>query len=205
MKIGIDIDDTIVDTYRPMIKYADIYDIKVLGNTGTNNNLGNIEDGRYLEVLYNWDRKTKFDYFDKYYKNVLEECLILPDVSNIIQKLKLDGNEIIFISARVSGIKDCDTKNLTKKTLQDNNIPYDGLITDADDKLKYCIEHNIKFFIDDSYTTCRKLQENGIKSYLMTTIMNENVKCENVERVLNWKETYEKINKCISEGENYGF
>lgn len=194
MKIGIDIDDTIVDTYKPMIKYADIYDIEVLGNTGSNNDLGNIEDGRYLEVLYNWDRKTKFDYFDKYYKKVLEECLVLPDASNMIQKLKSNGNEIYFITARVSRIKDCDTRNLTRKTLDDNNIPYDELITDADDKLKYCLEHNIKFFIDDSYNTCKQLQENGIKAYLMTTKMNENLKCENIERVSNWKEIYEKIN-----------
>ena len=87
MKIGIDIDDTIVDTYSPMIKYADMYDIEILGNAGSNNNLGKIENGKYLEVLYNWNRKTKFDYFDTYYKNVLEEGIVFPNVTDIIQKL----------------------------------------------------------------------------------------------------------------------
>ena len=193
MKIGIDIDDTIVDTYSPMIKYADMYDIEILGNAGSNNNLGKIENGKYLEVLYNWNRKTKFDYFDTYYKNVLEEGIVFPNVTDIIQKLNNEGNEIYFISARVSGIKDCDTENLTKKMLKDNNIDYDKLITDADNKLKDCIENGVQIFIDDSYLTCKQLQENGIKAYLMNTKMNENIDSGDVERVNSWNEIYEKI------------
>lgn len=195
MNIGIDIDDTIVDTFKPMIKYANKFDIEVLGNSGSKDNLGNIENGRYLEVLYDWDRKTKFDYFNKYYKNVLEECALFPNVIEVIQKLKQEGNGIYFISARVSGIKDCDTQSITKKNLSDNNIPYDKLITDADDKLDYCLQHDIECFIDDSYTLCKKLQENGIKSYLMTTKMNKNINSKDIERVNDWNEIYNKLHK----------
>ena len=74
MKIGIDIDDTTVVTVKSMIKYADKYDTLVLGRTGTNGNLGLIQNRYYLNVLYGWDNKTKFEFFDKYYKNILEEC-----------------------------------------------------------------------------------------------------------------------------------
>ena len=61
MKIGIDIDDTTVITVKSMIKYADLYDIKILGKNGTNGNLGLIQNRYYLKVLYGWDDKTKFN------------------------------------------------------------------------------------------------------------------------------------------------
>ncbi len=71
MRIGIDIDDTTLITVNSMIKYADLYDTKDLGRTGTNGNLGLIKNRYYLKVLYGWDDKTKFAFFNKYYKNVL--------------------------------------------------------------------------------------------------------------------------------------
>lgn len=195
MKIGIDIDDTIVDTYEPMIKYANMYDIEVLGRTGSNNKLGTINHAFYLEELYGWDRKTKFDYFNKYYKIILEEAKMLANAAEIIRKLASEGNEIYFITARFDQIKDCDSKGITRKMLIDNDIPFNKLIFNADDKVQYCIDHGIKAFIDDSYQTCKKIQEGGIKSYLMTTKVNEKVDSLDIERVNNWKELYEKINK----------
>ena len=194
MKIGIDIDDTIVDTYSSMIKYADIYNEKILGRKNTKKEIGNIETSRYLDVLYKWDKKTKFEYFDMYYKNVLEECTILPEVSKILQELKKEKCEIYFVTARVSGIKNCDTEELTKKTLIENNIPYNKLIIDADDKVKYCKEYGIEYFIDDSYITLKNMNESNIKTYLMTTKLNQNLSINpQIQRVNNWSEFYKKI------------
>ena len=59
MNIGIDIDDTTMITVNSMIKYADKYDIEILGRKGTNGNLGLIKNRYYLKVLYNWDEKNK--------------------------------------------------------------------------------------------------------------------------------------------------
>lgn len=193
MKIGIDIDDTTLITVKSMIKYADIYDTQKLGRKGTNGNLGLIQNRYYLKVLYGWDDKTKFDFFDTYYKNVLEECVAMPNAPEIIRKLKEEGNEISFITARLTQIKNCDTESITIKTLQDNNIPYDKLIINASNKLKFCQENGIQIYIEDSYETCKELEENGIKTYLMTTKMNENIEAGNIERVNNWKQIYEKI------------
>jgi uncharacterized HAD superfamily protein len=201
MEIGIDIDDTTVITVNSMIKYADLYDTKILGRKGTNGNLGLITNRYYLNVLYGWDDKTKFDFFDTYYKNVLEECVVMPNASETIKKLREDGNEISFITARITQIKDCDTENITKKTLEDNNIPYDKLIINASDKLKFCQENGIQIFIEDSYDTCKQLEENGIKTYLMTTKMNENIDAGDIERVTNWNEIYVKVKSFIKKVE----
>lgn len=91
MKIGIDIDDTTFNTINSMIKYADIYDAKMHGNKKKENSFGYIKNRYYLSEIYDWDEKTKFDFFEKYYKNVLEECVMLPNANSIIQKLKDEG------------------------------------------------------------------------------------------------------------------
>lgn len=201
MRIGIDIDDTTVITVKSMIKYADLYDTKILGRKGTNGNLGLIQNRYYLKVLYGWDDKTKFDFFDTYYKNVLEECVPMANASETITKLKEEGNEISFITARLTQIKNCDTENITIKTLKDNNIPYDKLIINASDKLKFCKENGIEIFIEDSYDTCRQLEENGIKTYLMTTKMNQNIDAVEIERVKDWNEIYQKVKSYIEKVE----
>ena len=201
MKIGIDIDDTTLITVKSMIKYADLYDTKILGRKGTNGNLGLIQNRYYLKVLYGWDDKTKFDFFDTYYKNVLEECVPMPNAPETITKLKEEGNEISFITARLTQIKNCDTENITIKTLKDNNIPYDKLIINASDKLKFCKENGIEIFIEDSYDTCKQLEENGIKTYLMTTKMNQNIDTGEIERVKDWNEIYQKVKSYIEKVE----
>lgn len=193
MKIGIDIDDTTVITVKSMIKYADKYDTEVLGRKGTNGNLGLIKNRYYLKVLYGWTEKEKFDFFDMYYKKVLEECTLMPNADKILQKLKKEGNEIYFITARITNINNCDAEEITKNTLKENNISYDKLIVNASDKLKVCKDEGIELFIEDSYDTCKELTENGIKSILMTTKMNEKIETGNIPRVYNWDEVYEQI------------
>ena len=199
MKIGIDIDDTTVMTVEAMVKYGDIYDGEDLGRTGVKGNLGLIKNRYYLKALYGWTEEEKFAFFDKYYAKVLQECYPLPDAPEVIRKLKEEGHEIIFITARLTNVKTCNTPEITKRNLEDNNIPYDKLIINASDKLRYCKEEGIQIFIEDSFETCKTLEENGIKSYLMTTRMNADIDAGNVERVSSWDEIYSKIQNFINE------
>lgn len=194
MNIGIDIDDTIAFTSKSMIKYADLYDKNILGKSGINGNFGLITNRYYLSTLYGWDDKTKQDFFNLYYKNILEECEIMPHVIDSINSLKAENNNIYFITARLMKIDNCDTVDITKNTL--NDIKYDELIIESD-KLKICKEKNIDIFVEDSYDTCKELQLNGIKTYLMTTKMNERIEDEEIERVKSWDELYLKINNYI--------
>ena len=69
----------------------------------------------------------------------------------------------------------------------------------ASDKLKAAKENGIQVFIEDSYDTCKELLENGIKSILMTTKMNQDIHQGNIVRVKNWKEIYEEILKIENE------
>ena len=190
-----DIDDTTFVTVNAMIKYADIYHSQVLGKKMVKNSLGLIQNRYYLKAIYGWNDEEKFDFFDRYYKDVLRECEMMEDADTVCQKLKEKGHEIYFITARLTNVKDCHTEEITKQSLDENHIPYDKLIINASDKLKAAKENKIELFIEDSYDTCRELSKNGIKSILMTTKMNQDIHQGNIVRVKNWKEIYEEILK----------
>ena len=195
MKIGIDLDGTTFITVKSMLKYADKFEEEISGIPTNRDSFGLIKNRYYLKVLYGWDEKTKFDFFDKYYKNVLEECTIMPNADKTIKKLKEEGDTIHFITARLMNIKDCDTEAITKESLTKFNIPYDSLNLHISDKLSFCEKNQIDLLIEDSYETCRKLTENGIKSILMTTKMNANIDAQGIVRVNNWDEIYKEIEK----------
>ena len=195
MKIGIDIDDTTFLTVKSMLKYADKFEEEISGVSTNRDSFGLIKDRHYLKVLYGWDEKTKFDFFDKYYKNVLEECTMLPDANKTIRKLKDEGDTIHFVTARLMNIKNCDTEKITKKSLNNFGIPYDSLNLHVSDKLKFFKENKIDLCIEDSYETCRELTDNGIKSILMTTKMNADIDDKEIVRVSNWNEIYDEVEK----------
>ena len=195
MKIGIDIDDTTFLTVKSMLKYADKFEEEISGVPTNRDSFGLIKNRYYLKVLYGWDEKTKFDFFDKYYKNVLEECTIMPNADKTIKKLKEEGDTIHFITARLMNIKDCDTEAITKESLKKFNIPYDSLNLHISDKLSFCEKNEIDLLIEDSYETCRELTENGIKSILMTTKMNADIDAQGIVRVNNWNEIYKEVEK----------
>ena len=195
MKIEIDIDDTTFLTVKSMLKYTDKYEEEISGVPTNRDSLGLIKNRYYLKVLYGWDERTKFDFFDKYYKNVLEECTMLPNADQTIKKLKEEGDSIHFITARLMNIKGCDTEEITKRSLENFNIPYDSLNLHVSDKLTFCKENKIDLCIEDSYETCRELTDNGIKSILMTTKMNADIDEKEIVRVNNWNEIYDEVEK----------
>lgn len=195
MKIGIDIDDTTFLTVKSMLKYADIFEEEISGIPTNRDNFGLIKNRYYLQALYGWDKETKFAFFNKYYKNVLEECTLLPNADKVIQKLKSQGNTIHFITARLMNIPNCDTEAITKQSLHNFNIPYDSLNLHISDKLTFSKENNIDLFIEDSYETCVELSNNGINSILMTTKMNADIDSGEIMRVFNWNDIYNIIAK----------
>ena len=198
MKIGIDIDDTTFLTVKSMLKYADLFEEEISGVPTNRDSFGLIKNRYYLQALYGWSDETKFEFFRKYYKNVLEECTMLPNADVVIKKLKEEGNTIHFITARLMNIEGCDTEKITKESLKKFNIPYDYLDLHVSDKLKFFKENNIDLCIEDSYETCRQLTDNGINAILMTTKMNEQIDAGEITRVTNWNEIYEEIQKIKS-------
>lgn len=193
MNIGVDIDDTITYTTDVMLKYADKYNEEILGNDKLYYDIGNIMDSHYLSNIYKWDSEIKRNFFNMYYENIIKECQVIENVANVLNKLKEEGNNIYFVTARMTSINGCDTEAITKEMLNINNIPYNEIVFNANDKVEYAEEFDIDIFVDDCFDICNNLEKNGIKTLFVTTKINNKIET-NIERVNNWKQIYERIN-----------
>lgn len=197
MKIGIDLDDTTFILVDAMLKYADKYNVEVLGRNERKHEFDKLTTHKYLNTLYQWDDETKFKFFDMFYANVLEESEVSPKADEVIRNWKKQGHEIYFISRRLENIENCNTMEITKNSLDRYQVPYDEIILNTENKTQIALEKKIDIFIDDSYEICLALEEAGIKSYLMTSRMNRNLETKDIERVLNWEHLAEAVEKLV--------
>lgn len=181
MRIGIDIDDTICDTWEY---------VKPLFKQNFNLDDLELEKNNYSRVL----NCTLEEYYDFYKKNIDPIMLDIPikkDAAKYINKLKKDGHEIYFITAR----GDFDMLNPYEKTkiyLEKNNIKYDKLLTNSLEKDKAVLKNKIDIFIDDSIKHCMSISKLGIPVLMFETSYNKQTE---FRKVKSWKEIYDIINR----------
>lgn len=195
MNIGIDIDDTIANSFEEIFADSQKFDIEVANNDGTVYQLGNIQDHNYIETMYNWSEEQCEAFWTQYFTKVVTQAKPRTYAPEVVQKLKQEGNSIYIITSRYEDelyptvIKD------TKEWFDKNKIPYDKLVINAQDKAKACKEHNIDIFIDDSIAHCKSIEKVGIKTFLYTTMMNESVETNGLTRVYSWPQIYQNVRK----------
>lgn len=191
MNIGLDIDNVISSFDNALLKEYLKHD-KQLRNTGIIN-----ENASYIRrEMFDWSKEED----EKFYKENIERIAInlkpINRASEIIKKLKEDGNKIYIITGRENG-EYTNPREMTKNWLEKYDIRYDKLIfTDAYDnhaKTVECIKNNIDIMVEDSTRICKDLNENGIKVLQMETRFNERI--EGVERVNSWSGIYSKISQ----------
>ncbi len=181
MNIGIDIDDTMTDSYETLVPLIGIaYKMNI--------------DKIFKEApTYNALKKTLANYDDFVFKNFTTMATIAPlkkDVVNVLKKLKEDGHRIIIITGR-NNDEYPDPYQISFDYLKRNHVPYDKLIVNARDKAKQCILENIDVFIDDNTQICRSVAKTGIRTFQYLTLFNKNVK--STEKVSSWEDIYKKI------------
>lgn len=197
MNIGIDIDDTISDTYEIIFNLAQKFTIEDLKRDIETNNKS-FYTHLYIEGFHNWEKQETKAFLDKYYLETIENVRAKMFAVDIINKLKEEGNKIYLITARV-GIEKFDIGEVTKKWLEKNNIKYDELIVDAQNKAEIAKNKNIDVFIDDSYSNCKKVSDAGIKTFIMDYIINHNLGEDGFKRVYSWPHLYREIQKIKEE------
>ena len=192
MNIGIDIDDTISDTYETQFNVAQYYTINVLKRDGKINELNNLTNHFYNKYLHNWNDEEEMEFFTRFYKKCLEEIRPKMYAKEVLDKLK-EENKIYLVTARFDW-GETKAEDVTKKWLEDFKIPYDKLIVNAQDKAEIAKKYNINIFLDDSYTNCQKVAEIGAKTYLMDSRVNRGIKeDEKIERIYSWPHFYQKL------------
>lgn len=182
MRIGVDIDDTMADTFDFLMPYISEFfgvDIEYLKSHNISYN-----------TLPKEMQKRELEFAKKYYDVVIPDTPFKVGVSDYIKKLKNLGHEIIIITARDNTLY-IDAYGTTTKELSNNDIIYDKL-TFGFDKAKICQEEGIDLFVDDSVANCNAVNKLGIKTILFSSKSNMNVQTD-LERVGSWAELYEKI------------
>lgn len=183
MRIGVDIDDTITNSWNTFAKeYAKILDIPE----------AKLLDGKpyYNDIIK--DKYTKEEYFEKtkpINDLLTPELPLKENVKEIIDKLYELGHTVIFITAR--GKETTNAYEVTKKFLDCHNIKYEKLILESTNKEKVCINEKIDLFIDDSIKQCTLVSNIGIDVLMFETKYNKD--CLDFQHIRNWNEVYKYI------------
>ena len=191
MNIGIDIDDTIANTYDVLFNYVQEYTIHDIVTDREKANRDIIAQ-MYYTNFRNGDKKQDKEFFDKYYEKTVLKVKPKRNAVENIKKLKEEGNQIYLITARFPSEK-FNIEELTKGWLKKYDIPYDKLILNSENKVITAKEHCIDIFVDDNIKNCTEMAKVGIKTYIMDTIVNKDFIDENIERVYSWSQLYQKI------------
>ena len=195
MNIGIDIDDTISNTFETFLPYMKEFIEQDLKRE-LNLNLSSKTDYYNIVEKYGLSKKEAKIFWMKYYIPMLENVKPKQSAVEIINKLKDKGNKVILITARVDD-EIVDARAITEKWLEENKINYDKLIINSHDKLEITKRENIDIFIDDSIRNCEMVSSGNIKTYMFLTRNNEYYENENMEKVTSWDEFYEKIKEVV--------
>lgn len=183
MRIGVDIDDTITNSWPVFAKeYSKVLGISEYELTK--------DKPYYSEVIK--QKYTMEEYFEKIKPITDKLTPILPlkeDVKEVIDKLYNLGHTINFITAR--GKETTEAYETTKKYLDSHNIRYEKIILAPFGKAEACVNEKIDLFIDDSIKYCKAVSNKGIEVLLFETKYNK--ECIDFNHVTNWKEIYEII------------
>ena len=181
MKLGLDIDDTICDTWQCVMPYmAEYYNIDY-------EYLKNLN--KVYEEALGIDFKEYCRFAKRFYGDIVPNAKLKKDVIEVLTNLKKHNVEIIFITARSNNGFD-DPYKTTYDYLINNKVPFDKLIVGCKDKASVCKKNNIDLFIDDSINNCISVSKEGIDALLFETNANKHVK--KIKKVKNFKEI-EKI------------
>ena len=183
MNIGVDIDDTITNTYETLLTIISMkYGLNHKKLISMNLGYDEIE-----KSLNNYDLYKK-DLFSVMAKSVT----LKENVVEILNKLRDEGNKIILITAR-NYEEYGEPYKVSCEYLVKNNIPFDKLFVDVYDKGSLCKKENIDIFIDDNVRNCNSVKEVGIRTIQFDTDFTPKV--DDIEHVSTWNEFYELLHK----------
>lgn len=195
MNIGIDIDDTISNTFETFLPYMKKFVEQDL-NRKLDLNLSSRTDYYNIIEKYGISEEEARTFWVNYYVEILENVQPRKSAVEVINTLKEKGHKIFLITARFDdGI--VDVKAITEKWLEVNKINYDKLIINSHNKLETTKQENINLFIDDSIRNCEMVSSGDIKTYMFSTENNNYYENKKIEKVVSWDDLYEKIKEVI--------
>lgn len=189
MRIGIDIDGVLTDEYSFVLDYG----TKYFSEKKIKYNLHN--DIYDSENIFEVTEKQYNDFWEKYIFYYSENILIRPFASEVIKRLKSDGNDIYIITSRSFTTYENKYKakmqNIVKEWLDKNNVVYDELIFSRN-KSDICKEKNIDIMIEDKPENISLISKDRLV-ICYDHPYNNKLTNENIIRCYSWFDIYDKI------------
>jgi uncharacterized HAD superfamily protein len=188
LKIGIDIDEVLVEFVRP---YLEFHNQKF----GKSLKLEEVKKFHFWEDLgFSLEEiQPLFEEFNKSFI-LLEDMPFFENAKESVLKLS-ENNEIFFITSRPEKIRQ-GTENFLKMHFANfkfinSGDTYGGV---KKNKADICKENKLDLMIEDSSKIALECAQNRIKVFLMDKPWNQDLNInENILRVKNWKEIMKKI------------
>ena len=189
MRIGIDIDGVLTDEYSFVLDYG----TKYFSEKKIKYNLHN--DIYDSENIFEVTEKQYNDFWEKYIFYYSENILIRPFASEVIKRLKSDGNDIYIITSRSFTTYENKYKakmqNIVKEWLDKNNVVYDELMFSRN-KSDICKEKNIDIMIEDKPENISLISKDRLV-ICYDHPYNNKLTNENIIRCYSWFDIYDKI------------
>lgn len=192
MRIGIDIDGVLTDIERFQLDYGSKYWFE--------KNIGEIINPSSYRVfeLFGNNKELNEQFWNDHRKIYGINVKAREFASEVIKKLKEQGNEIYIITARYFTDENSDkgeeTRLIVKEWLENNEIVYDRLIFSGENKLQICIDNKIDLMIDDSVENVNNIST-AIPVICFDASYNRECNGKNIIRCYSWYDIYSKIIK----------
>lgn len=187
MKIGIDIDDTVMNTFDIIEEAARYFDKYFLENKGYQD----ITKYDFHERFY-WTSEEKKAFFNYFRKNKLYlKAKPKGDALYYLEKLYNEGYEIYFLTRRKKDEK-LDILSITKNDLISKGFKFTDCYIGLSKKGEACKNLGIDVFIDDAVIQIEDVNNYGIKTILVDNWYNKEYKGL---RAKNFQEIYNIIRK----------
>lgn len=187
MKIGIDIDDTVMNTFDVIEEAARYFDKYFLENKGYQD----ITKYDFHERFY-WTSEEKKAFFNYFRKNKLYlKAKPKGDALYYLEKLYNEGYEIYFLTRRKKDEK-LDILSITKNDLISKGFKFTDCYIGLSKKGEACKNLEIDVFIDDAVIQIEDVNNYGIKTILVDNWYNKEYKGL---RAKNFQEIYNIIRK----------
>lgn len=199
MKIGIDIDGVLTDIEQFQLDYGSEFYYK-----NYKKEVVNYKAYETIE-MFKGSREQDDLFWEKYFEFYSTNTRPREFASEVIRKLKDEGNEIYIITARGSFLSHSNNvmtleknKSIVLYWLKQHDIYYDKIIFTPEEKMEICMDNNIDIMIEDKVENIKKISTQ-IPVICYHVGYNETCNGENIYRAYSWYNVYSIIEKLKSE------